>query len=458
MNMRKSERDKKGSSVLARCVVICIVAAFICSSGIAVPGLAAQQTGGTVTVTVNAPEEVKAGETFDAGIDVDSITDFNSGQFDLSFDSGVVSVTAVADGSIDGATIPVDRWEFMDKGRIRVILDVPGISAVSGSGYLAKISFEVVGKGGDRSVLDLSNGLLVDTEAEEIPAEWIDDEVIIGLIQVKVNAPEYVDGTFDASIDVDSITDFNSGQFDLSFDSSVVNVATVADGSIDGATIPVDRWEFMDKGRIRVILDVPGISAVSGSGYLAKISFEVVGKGGDRSVLDISNGLLVDTEAEEIKAEWYDDEVYIKRDEPSVTIETDKSVYKQGEKQIIALTIENPTSKPVQAKLGMGFHVFEIEGSPYSYDKELFETEMFWLPTDFKKSFVLQVEGLELPEGEYAWSAYLKDAKGVKIAESEAKFSIVAAESSISTVPSPGDAIFKDLSENVKRAVNAELS
>ena len=62
-----------------------------------------------------------------------------------------------------------------------------------------------------------------------------------------MNAPAYVEGTFEATIDVDNITGFNSGQFDLSFNSSVVNVTDVADGSVDGETIPVDEWVFVDK-------------------------------------------------------------------------------------------------------------------------------------------------------------------------------------------------------------------
>jgi len=321
ISMSKSGR-KIGRSVLARCVVVCIAAAFIGSSAIPVQALAALQTEDTVTVTVNAPAYVE--ETFTASIDVDNITDFNSGQFDLSFDSTIVNVTAVADGHVDGETIPVDRWEFMDKDRIRVILDVSGISGVSGSGYLAKISFEVVGKSGDRSVLDIQptsskDAVLVDTEAEEIPVELIDDEAIVGPrpVKVEVNAPEYVEETFNATIDVDSVTNLNSGQFDLSFDSSVVNVTDVADGSVDGESIPVDRWEFIDKDTIIVILEVSGISGVSGSGYLAKISFEVVGKSGDRSVLDIQptsskDAVLVDTEAEEIPVELIDTEVTVK--------------------------------------------------------------------------------------------------------------------------------------------------
>jgi hypothetical protein len=171
----------------------------------------------------------------------------------------------------------------------------------------------VVGATGDKSVLDISNGLLVNTKADAIPAEWINNEVTVGSmpVQVSVNAPEYVEGTFDASIVVDSVADFNSGQFDLSFDSSVVTVTDVADGSLGGETIPVSAWACVDNDTIRVILDVSGIAGINGSGNLATITFAVVGKTGAKSVLDISNGLLVNTEAESIPAEWIDDEVIV---------------------------------------------------------------------------------------------------------------------------------------------------
>jgi hypothetical protein len=307
--MGKNRKDKIEKSVLVKGAVICIAIAAISFS--LIPGLAAQGTGDTVNVMVNAPGYVEG--TFNASLDVDSVADFNSGQFDLAFDSSVVNVTDVTDGSLDGDTIPVSDWERLDNDTIRVILDVSGIKGVNGSGNFATISFAVVGEAGDKSMLNISNGLLVNTEAEAILAEWINDEVTVGTMQVQisVNAAEYVDGTFDASIDVDSIADFNSGQFDLAFDSSVVSVTDVADGSLDGATIPVSDWERMDNDTLRVILDVSGIAGVNGSGNLATISFEVVGKAGAKSVLELSNGLLVNTEAEAIPAEWIDDEVIV---------------------------------------------------------------------------------------------------------------------------------------------------
>nr|CBH40044.1 hypothetical membrane protein, containing cohesin domain [uncultured archaeon] len=309
ISMSKRRKDKIGKAVLVRGAVICITVVAISFS--LIPGLAAQGTDVSVKVTVNAPGYVEG--TFNASIDVDSIANFNSGQFDLTFDSSVVDVTNVADGSLDGEAIPVSDWERMDNDTIRVILDLSGIAGVNGSGNLAMICFAVVGGVGDKSVLDISNGLLVNTEAEAIPAEWIDDEVTVGTmpVQVAVNAPEYVEGTFDASIDVDSIANFNSGQFDLAFDSSVVSVTDVADGHLNGETIPVSEWARMDNDTIRVILDVSGIAGVNGSGNLATITFTVVGKTGDKSVLDISNGLLVNTEAEAILTVWIDEAVIV---------------------------------------------------------------------------------------------------------------------------------------------------
>ena len=308
--MSKNRKDKIEKGVLVKAAVICFAMVVISFS--LIPGLTAQGTGDTVNVTVNAPGYVEG--TFNASVDVDSVTDFNSGQFDLAFDSSVVNVTDVTDGSLDGEAIPVSDWERLDNDTIRVILDVSGIAGVNGSGNLATICFAVVGATGAKSTLKISKGLLVNTEAEAILTEWINDEVTVGTMQVQVTvnaAAEYVEGTFDASIDVDSVTNFNSGQFDLAFDSSVVNVTDVVAGSLAGATIPVSDWDRLDNDTIRVIMDVSGIAGVNGSGNLATISFAVVGETGAKSVLDISNGLLVNTEAEAIPAEWIDDEVIV---------------------------------------------------------------------------------------------------------------------------------------------------
>jgi PGF-CTERM protein len=61
-----------------------------------------------------------------------------------------------------------------------VFFTVPEATGVSGSGYLAKISFNVKGDEGDECVLDIENGFLGNTTAEEIVADWIDATIKIG--------------------------------------------------------------------------------------------------------------------------------------------------------------------------------------------------------------------------------------------------------------------------------------
>ena len=313
MSERKSGRGKKGRSVVARCVVVCLVAAFIGCLAIAVPGLAAPQAGDTAKVTVNAPEYVE--ETFNVTINVDSVTGLNSAQFDLSFNSSVVNIAEVKDGEIDGEKVPIFNWDFVDADTVRVLVSLPMGVGVNGSGYLAEVVFEVNGKSGDKSKLDISNGLLVDTEAQEMEAEWYGAEVTVLRTVVSVDSPEYVTDTFNATIRIDNVTDLNSAQFDLSFNSSVVNITDadvkVKDGEIDGEKVPIFNWDFVDTDTVRVLVSMPMGEGVNGSGYLAEVVFEVNGKSGDKSKLDISKGLLVDTEANEIEAEWYGDEVRI---------------------------------------------------------------------------------------------------------------------------------------------------
>ncbi len=95
------------------------------------------------------------------------------------------------------------------------------------------------------------------------------------------------------TIDVEGITDFNSGMFDLTFDHKVVNVDDVTDGSIDDTEIPVAMWAPMDSDTIKVMLELPETNTASGSGYLAGITFKVKGDEGEESALEIADGELV---------------------------------------------------------------------------------------------------------------------------------------------------------------------
>ena len=140
------------------------------------------------------------------------------------------------------------------------------------------------------------------------PTKTPSDDAVIR-VPVAVNAPESISGMFDVTIDVKDIVDVNSGQFDLSFDSSVVNVTGVSAGNIGGTTVPIVGWGFMDADTVRVLFKLDGIDCVSGSGYVARIDFETRGSKGDSCVLGMSKVMLVDTEADEMPARWTDAEV-----------------------------------------------------------------------------------------------------------------------------------------------------
>ena len=131
--------------------------------------------------------------------------------------------------------------------------------------------------------------------------------------QVRVNAPETVSGAFNATIDIYNVADLDSGQFDLSFNSSVVNVTGVDSGSMGTTEVRLDGWTFRDSDTVRVVFNLQGATGVSGSGSLATVNFEIIGSVGDTSVLDISNGELfdLDTYGDGIPATWTDCDVTV---------------------------------------------------------------------------------------------------------------------------------------------------
>jgi len=136
-----------------------------------------------VTVSVDAPE-YESGSRFDITIEIDDVDDLDSGQFDISFDSSVVNVTDlnndIENGEIGSTAVPIDLCYFIGANSIRLLFNVPGVTGVSGSGTVATIRFEVVGENGDIIFLNLSNGVLVDTKSDKIPANWVNDKVTIG--------------------------------------------------------------------------------------------------------------------------------------------------------------------------------------------------------------------------------------------------------------------------------------
>ena len=141
-------------------------------------------------VNVNAPESVDG--DFDVTIEVENVVDLDSGQFDLYFNPAAVNVTGIDDGNIDGTTIPIDDWE-VSENKVRVLFNLPGIDGVSGSGSLATIHFETMVPGD--CAMGISEGLLVDTMAEVIPASWDGVENVVTKTTIKPTTSTPADTT-----------------------------------------------------------------------------------------------------------------------------------------------------------------------------------------------------------------------------------------------------------------------
>ena len=180
----KNEKRNIPKSLMAGITIFMLIPIAVAFTSLAVTQVTAQR----VEVTVKAPEYVEEGKTFNATIEVNLVGDLNSGMFDLSFDPRVVKVKEVANGSIGNIEIPITKWDFMDSGTIKVMFELPEDTTVSGSGYLAVITFEVKGKEGDKSELRINSGELIKfvfsesrAEPEEILANWHDAEIRVGI-------------------------------------------------------------------------------------------------------------------------------------------------------------------------------------------------------------------------------------------------------------------------------------
>jgi len=134
---------------------------------------------GEVTVSIDAPAEAASNSDFTANVNISGVVDFDSCNYDVSFDASVLRLDDVTSGLIGSTTIPVDMFIEVTSGTWRVIENVPGLTGVSGSGYLAVLHFHVIGSEGDSSAISLSNGMLANNLAEEIAATWVGDSVDI---------------------------------------------------------------------------------------------------------------------------------------------------------------------------------------------------------------------------------------------------------------------------------------
>ena len=123
-------------------------------------------------VNMDAPDFAAEDSVFIARVDVTGVTGFYSADYDIVFNSSVFEVGNVTSGQIDGNLIPVDTWQVITPGVIRVVQNAEELQGVSGSGYIAELHFHVIGSNSSSSEINFSNGVFNDINSNQVPATW----------------------------------------------------------------------------------------------------------------------------------------------------------------------------------------------------------------------------------------------------------------------------------------------
>ena len=119
-----------------------------------------------------------ADTTFTARVEIVDVADLNAASYYVLFDPNVLELTNVTGGMVGGTTVPVDLWnqEGLPSGVVAIAQSIPGLGAASGLGYLADITFKVVGEESSTSGITFGSaqeqGVLSNTLAEAIDADW----------------------------------------------------------------------------------------------------------------------------------------------------------------------------------------------------------------------------------------------------------------------------------------------
>lgn len=245
-----------------------VVGLTICSAMAFIPNLIVQAQD-SVTVSVDAPAEVAQGTDFIARVDVNQVTNFDGANYDVTYDPAILEVTNASNGLIAGTTIPVDMWGVISPGRVRMIQNVPGLSGVSGSGYLAEIHFHVLGSASSTSSIGLSNGVLADNAANEIPAAWVGDSVHINTVldaDFSVTAQQGIAGVTQFVFDDSSTGGTPPYTFSWDFDNN---------GTVD-STAASPSYIYASAGNYTVTLIVTDSSLAATSNTESKTSYIAV--------------------------------------------------------------------------------------------------------------------------------------------------------------------------------------
>ena len=156
------------------------VGAMLLVVGLLLP--ASLASASEVTVTLDAPTEITAGDEFVARLNISHVEDFDAAVVRVRFDPDILSLStedtdgnsiydSVTDGNIGGTTIPVAATVEKEPGLIGIAANVPGFPGVTGEGYLMEFHFYALASGVIE--IGLEHQSMSNKDAQDIPAAWV---------------------------------------------------------------------------------------------------------------------------------------------------------------------------------------------------------------------------------------------------------------------------------------------
>ena len=284
-------------------------------------------------VTLSAPPQVVAGSLIAAAVDVGQLAELRSADYVVTYDPAVLQPLNVSPGEVGGTTMPVDDWNVLAPGSVRVMQSLPTSTSATGTGTLAQLFFNATTAAGTTSSIAFmpAESSLTRANGEDIPTDWTGTQVgvIAGLqgpAQVAVNAPGQVrvDGIFLARLDIANVEDLNAASYPVTFDPNVLELVGILAGNAGGVVVPISRgdWNEEPAGVVSIVQTLPGLTSASGSGYLAQLRFHVVGPEGSQSEIGFGDAadqrVLGNTQVQPIPAEWAGGVVSVTRHQTAV--------------------------------------------------------------------------------------------------------------------------------------------
>lgn len=266
---------------------------------------------GVALLTIEG-KKVKVGDTFTLTVDIGQVENLYGFQFDLGYSNSILRFVKVEEGSfLASGGVPTHCVDVESTpGMIKNIACVRqgDVGGASGSGDLIRITFEAISAG--NSPISFYNVQLSDPAASAIRFKSSDSTVTVeaaipgGTVLLVAEKTVKVGDVFTVPIDVSDVNDLFGFQFDLSYDSSVLEFVSIEEGSFLNrggtvATFCIDAE--VTPGLIRnaaCVVQEPTAGGASGSGTLMLVTFKALKKGATSLVL--SNALLSDSNSDPI--------------------------------------------------------------------------------------------------------------------------------------------------------------